>query len=125
MVIEGLFYTETHEWVKVEKEEAYIGITDHAQHELGDIVFVELPDAGDEVEAGEAFGSVEAVKAVEDLVSPISGEILEINEDLADQPELINSSAFENGWLIKVKIADASELDKLLNSEKYAELIEE
>lgn len=125
MVKEGYLYTETHEWVKVEGDEAYIGITDYAQHELGDIVFVELPEAGDDVEAGEAFGSVEAVKAVEDLVSPISGEVIETNEDLADQPELINTSAFEEGWLIKVKISDNTELDSLIDSKKYAEMIEE
>lgn len=124
MVVEGILYTETHEWVKVEGNEAYIGITDFAQHELGDIVFVELPDVGDEVEAGESFGSIEAVKAVEDINSPISGEIIEINEELNDQPELINTSAFENGWLIKVKISDPSQLEKLLDSKKYTEHVE-
>jgi len=125
MVIEGLYYTETHEWLKVEGDVAFYGITDYAQHELGDIVYVELPDEEEEIEAGEPFGSIEAVKAVEDLISPISGEVVEVNEDLEDAPELINESAFENGWIIKIKISDASELDKLLNAEQYKKIIED
>ncbi|KQC11809.1 MAG: glycine cleavage system protein H [Candidatus Cloacimonas sp. SDB] len=125
MVKDNLRYTETHEWIKIEADHAIIGITDYAQHELGDIVFVELPDVGDEIEKGEAFGSIEAVKAVEDLNSPLSGEVIEINTDLEDQPELINSSAFEKGWIIKIKYSDQSQLDNLLDAAAYKELIEE
>ena len=125
MVIEDLYYTETHEWIKVDGDKAYFGITDYAQHELGDIVYVELPESGDDINTGEAFGSIEAVKAVEDLIAPISGEVLKINENLADNPELINKSAFEEGWLIQIKIADKGELDKLLNFKAYEKLIEE
>ena len=125
MIIEDLYYTETHEWIKVDGDKAYLGITDYAQHELGDIVYVELPESGDDINTGEAFGSIEAVKAVEDLIAPISGEVLKINENLADNPELINKSAFEDGWLIQIKIADKGELDKLLDSKAYEKLIEE
>ncbi len=125
MVKENYYYTETHEWIKVEDEIALIGITDYAQHELGDIVFVELPTAGDEIEAGESCITIEAVKAVEDIESPISGEIIEVNEALEDTPELINKSAFEDGWIIKIKMSDKSELEQFLTAEKYKELIEE
>ena len=125
MVLKDLLYTETHEWVKVEGEEAYIGITDYAQHELGDIVYVELPEEGDEVDSGEAFGTIEAVKAVEDLISPLSGEVLEINEALEDAPETINQSAYEEGWLIRIKLSDKSQLDGLLKAADYEKLIEE
>ncbi len=121
--MEGYLYTESHEWVKVDGDTALIGITDYAQHELGDIVYVELPEVGDEVEAGESFGSIEAVKAVEDMVAHISGEIIEVNSELEDTPELINKSAFEDGWIIKIKISDSSELSKMMNSEDYAKLI--
>lgn len=125
MVKEGYVYTESHEWVKVEGEVATIGITDHAQHELGDIVYVELPEVGDDAEAGNSFGSIEAVKAVEDMNSPVSGEIVEINSDLEDTPELINKSAFEDGWIVKIKLSNLSELDGLLSAEDYAKLIED
>jgi glycine cleavage system H protein len=125
MVKDNLLYSETHEWVKVEGEVAVIGITDYAQHELGDIVFVELPEVGDEVEKGESFGSIEAVKAVEDINSPVSGEVIEINSALEDQPELINSSAFEEGWIIKVKLSDKAELEELIKAAAYQEMIEE
>lgn len=125
MVVDDLYYTETHEWVKVEKDAAYVGITDYAQNELGDVVYVELPEEGDEIEAGDAFGTVEAVKAVEDLVSPVSGEVLQVNEELEDAPELVNKSAFKDGWLIKLKLKDTNELDKLMSSDDYKELIEE
>jgi glycine cleavage system H protein len=125
MVIDNILYTETHEWVKVDGDTAVIGITDYAQHELGDIVFVELPDVGDQIDKGDSFGSIEAVKAVEDMNTPLSGEVLEINEVLEDQPELINSSAFEKGWIIKIKLNDTSELDGLINASSYKELIEE
>jgi len=125
MVLDNLLYTETHEWVKVDGDVATLGITDYAQHELGDIVYVELPAVGDELTIGETLGSVEAVKAVEDIISPISGEVLEINEELEDTPEKINSSAFENGWLVKVKIFDSSELENLLKADAYKAIIED
>jgi glycine cleavage system H protein len=125
MVKENYYYTESHEWVKVDGDIATVGITDHAQHELGDIVFVELPEVGDDVAAGESFGSIEAVKAVEDINSPISGEVTEINEALEDAPETINKSAFEEGWIIKVKLSDPAELDSLMKADAYKELIGE
>ncbi|MDD3049591.1 MAG: glycine cleavage system protein GcvH [Candidatus Cloacimonetes bacterium] len=125
MVIENLFYTESHEWVKVIGEEAYVGITDFAQSELGDIVYVELPDEGSDVIMGEAFGSVEAVKAVEDILSPLSGEVVKVNTDLENSPELINQSPFEDGWLIKIRMSDKEELEKLLSPAEYTELIEQ
>ncbi len=125
MVIDGLYYTETHEWLKVEEDVAYFGITDYAQHELGDIVYVELPDEEDELVAKEAFGSIEAVKAVEDLVAPVSGEVLEANEELEDSPELINKSPYEDGWIVKIKLSDKSELENLLSAEDYKKIIED
>jgi len=125
MVKEDLYYTESHEWVRVEGNDAYIGITDYAQDELGDIVFVELPEVGDELESGETLGSIEAVKAVEDIVSPISGEVLEINEALEDKPEIINQDAYDDGWLVKMTISDKDELENLLDAQAYKELIEE
>lgn len=125
MVKENYYYTESHEWVKVDGDIATVGITDHAQHELGDIVFVELPEVGDDVDAGESFGSIEAVKAVEDINCPISGEVTEINEALEDAPETINKSAFEDGWIIKVKLSDPAELDSLMKADAYKELIGE
>ena len=124
MVRDDLLYTETHEWIKVENGEALMGITDFAQNELGDIVFVELPEVGDEVDKGGAFGSIEAVKAVEDMISPLSGEIIEINEELEDTPEIINQSAFEDGWIIRIKISDKAELENLLKPEEYKEIID-
>ncbi len=124
MVKENLLYTETHEWVEVIGDEAVIGITDFAQHELGDIVYVELPELGDNVEKGEGFGSVEAVKAVEDILSPVTGEVVAINEELEEKPETINEDAFGDGWIMKVKFSDKNELEDLLSAEKYAELVE-
>lgn len=123
MVKDNLLYTETHEWVEVIGDEAVIGITDYAQHELGDIVYVELPEVGDELEKGEGLGSIEAVKAVEDILSPITGEVIAINEDLEDSPESINNDAFGDGWIIKVKLAEMDELEDLMNAEKYQQLI--
>lgn len=115
-----LLYSKEHEWVRVEGEIAYVGISDYAQSELGDIVYVELPEVGEDYEVEESFGVVESVKAVSDLYMPISGTIMEVNEDLEDQPELINEEAYEN-WIIKVKIADKSELDDLLSGKEYQE----
>lgn len=123
-VIKDLFYTEDHEWVRVEGEEAYIGITDFAQSELGDIVYVELPEEDDELEKEDVLAGVESVKAASDAFMPVSGVVLEVNEDLLDSPELINEDAFDN-WLVKVELTDKSELDDLMSSEEYEELISE
>lgn len=120
-VIEGLLYTDSHEWVKIEGEYAYIGITDFAQHQLGNIVYVDIPEVGDEIKQGDEFGAVESVKAASDLLSPVSGEIVEINEKLTDEPELINKNAFDS-WMLKVKLSDAGELKKLMDSKAYAEI---
>ena len=114
-VLEGLYYSESHEYVKVEGEYGYIGITDYAQHELGNVVYVDMPEVDDEVTAGEEFGAVESVKAASDLNSPVSGTVAEVNEELEDQPEKINEDAFAN-WIIKVKLADKSELDSLMDA---------
>ncbi|HPR17884.1 MAG TPA: glycine cleavage system protein GcvH [Candidatus Cloacimonadota bacterium] len=124
MVLENLLYTETHEWVKVDGDVATVGITDYAQHELGDIVYVEFPAVGEEVTKGEAFGSIEAVKAVEDILSPVSGEVIEVNEALEDASEKINQSPFEEGWIIKVQISDPEELNSLLKADAYKKIIE-
>jgi glycine cleavage system H protein len=121
---ENLLYTEEHEWVKVEGDEAYIGITDFAQKELGDIVFVEVETVDEELDKGEAFGTIEAVKTVSDLFMPVGGTVLEMNEKLEDQPELINKDPYGEGWIIKISISNAGELDDLLDSKGYASLIE-
>ena len=118
-VIEGLYYSESHEYVRVEGDFGFIGITDYAQNALGNVVYVDMPEVDDEVEAGEEFGAVESVKAASDLYSPVSGTVVEINEALEDQPELINQDAFEN-WIIKVQLSDKSELDSLMNAADYA-----
>jgi len=123
-VIEGLYYSESHEYVKVEGEYGYIGITDYAQKELGNVVYVDMPEVDDEVEAGEEFGAVESVKAASDLNTPVSGTVVEVNEALEDEPGLINKDAFAN-WIIKVKMSDAGELDKLMNAEAYTKFIGE
>ena len=120
-VIEGLYYTESHEYVKVEGECGYVGITDYAQHQLGNVVYVDLPEVEDEVTAGDDFGAVESVKAASDLVSPVSGVVVEVNEALEDDPALINKDAFEN-WIIKVKLSDMVELDGLMNASQYEEI---
>ena len=120
-VIEGLFYTESHEYVKVEGNIGYVGISDYAQHQLGNVVYVDMPEAGEEVTAGEEFGAVESVKAASDLISPVSGTVLEINEALEDSPELINEDAYEN-WIMKVELSDTEELKKLLSAAAYSEI---
>lgn len=117
-VIEGLYYSESHEYVKVEGNIGYIGITDYAQHALGNVVYVDLPDVDDEVTAGEEFGAVESVKAASDIISPVSGTIIEVNEALDDEPELLNKDAFGN-WIIKVELSDKSELDGLMDAKAY------
>jgi glycine cleavage system H protein len=119
----NLKYTKDHEWVRVEGDIAVIGITDFAQHELGDIVYVEIETVGESLEKEEVFGSVEAVKTVSDLFMPISGEVLELNENLDGNPELVNTDPYNEGWMVKVKITDASELEFLLDAEGYNELI--
>ena len=118
-----LKYTQDHEWIKIDGDTATVGITDYAQGELGDIVYVELPAVGETFSKGDAFGNVEAVKAVSDLYMPVSGEVVEVNAMLDDKPETINADPYGDGWMIKVKISDTSEIDELLDAEAYQELI--
>ena len=122
-VIEGLYYSESHEFIRVEGDFGFVGITDYAQNALGNVVYVDMPEVDDEVTAGEEFGAVESVKAASDLVSPVSGTVVETNEALEDTPELINQDAFEN-WIIKVALSDKSELDNLMDAKAYAEFCE-
>ena len=122
-VLEGLYYSESHEYVRVEGDFGYIGITDYAQNALGNVVYVDMPDVDDEVNAGEEFGAVESVKAASDLMSPVTGVVVEVNEALDDQPELVNADAYEN-WIIKVSLADKSELDNLMDAKTYAAFCE-
>ena len=114
----GLYYSESHEYIRVEGEFGYIGISDYAQHALGNVVYVDMPEVDDEVTAGEEFGAVESVKAASDLISPVSGTVVEVNEALEDQPELLNQDAFAN-WIIKVQLSDPAELDALMDVEAY------
>ena len=123
-IIEGLKYSETHEWVKVEGNVAIVGVSDYAQKEMGDITYVDMPDVDDEVSKDEEFGALESVKASSDLVSPVSGVVVEKNEALEDAPELINQDPYET-WIIKVEMSDASELDARLDAAGYAKLIGE
>lgn len=118
-----LKYTKDHEWVKIEGDTATVGITDFAQGELGDIVYVDVDTLDDSVEEGEVFGSVEAVKTVSDLFMPLSGEVIEFNEDLEDDPELVNTDPYDKGWMIKIAISDASQIDTLLDAAAYQSLI--
>ncbi|MDQ1000958.1 glycine cleavage system H protein [Neobacillus niacini] len=120
-----LRYSEEHEWVKLEGATVRVGITHFAQSELGDIVFVELPEVGDEVTADEPFGSVESVKTVSELYAPISGKVVEVNEDLSDSPEFVNESPYEKAWMIVIEPSDSSEVDKLMTAEQYEEMIKE
>jgi glycine cleavage system H protein len=120
-----LRYTKEHEWVKVEGNTAVIGISDFAQHELGDIVFVELPEVGDEVSLDQPFGSVESVKTVSELYAPVSGTVVAVNEELSDSPELVNESPYETAWMIKVELSNPSEVEQLLTADTYKELISE
>ena len=112
-------YTSEHEWMRVEGEEAYVGITDYAQSELGEIVFVDIPTLGEVVAQGEVFGSVEAVKTVSDLNMPATGEVLELNEELEAHPELVNEDPYGKGWMVRIRLTDPSELDKLMNAAAY------
>ncbi|MGN0195916.1 MAG: glycine cleavage system protein GcvH [Candidatus Cryptobacteroides sp.] len=122
-VIEGLLYSESHEWVKVDGDIATVGVSDFAQKEMGDITYVDMPDVDDEVTAEEDFGALESVKASSDLISPVSGVVVERNEELEDRPELINEDAYA-GWIIKVKMSDLTELDNLLDAAAYTKLTE-
>ena len=123
-IIDGLYYMESHEYVRVEGDFGFIGITDYAQHELGNVVYVDMPEVDDEVTAGEEFGAVESVKAASDLMSPVSGTVVEVNEALENEPGLINKDAFEN-WIIKVEMSDKSELDNLMDAAAYKAMIGE
>lgn len=120
-----LRYSEEHEWVKIEGDKVRIGITDFAQSELGDIVFVELPEAGDEIAANEPFGSVESVKTVSELYAPISGKVVEVNEDLDDSPEFVNESPYEKAWMIVIEPNDIGEIENLMTAEQYEEMTNE
>jgi glycine cleavage system H protein len=120
---ENLKYTKDHEWVRIEGDTGTVGITDYAQGELGDVVFVELPRKGKQLKQGESFGTVEAVKAVSELYSPLSGEVIEVNPALEPTPELVNKEPYAGGWMIKVKVGTKGELDSLLDAKKYRELI--
>ncbi|MBO2536981.1 glycine cleavage system protein GcvH [Rummeliibacillus suwonensis] len=120
-----LRYSEEHEWVKIDEGKVRIGITEFAQSELGDIVFVELPQVGDEVVADEPFGSVESVKTVSEIYAPVSGKVVEINEELEDSPEFVNESPYEKAWMVVIEPTDISQIDKLLTADQYKELIEE
>ena len=122
-VIPSLRYTEKHDWIRVEGEFAYIGITDFAQDQLGDILFIEMPEVGDEISAGKEYGVIESSKVASDLISPISGEVVEINERLDDEPEYINEDPYD-AWIVKIKLSDEGELENLLNSDSYEASIE-
>ncbi|HEY3298683.1 MAG TPA: glycine cleavage system protein GcvH [Armatimonadota bacterium] len=120
-----LKYAQTHEWVRVENNEATIGISDHAQSELGDVVYVELPQIGAKLTKGQVFGTIESVKTVSDLIAPVSGEVAKVNDGLSNAPEVINEDPLTSGWLIAVNIADISELDELMSTEQYKTFIQE
>ncbi len=124
MILEGLLYAESHEWVEITGQEGYVGISDYAQHSLGDIVFIELPKVGSTVKKGEMFGAVESVKAASDLYLPVSGKILEVNTKLENEPELLNQDPF-GSWIVKIEILDPKELDSLLTSDQYVSCCEE
>lgn len=121
-VRDGLKYTESHEWLKVQEDTAIIGITDHAQAELTDIVFVELPEVGKEIKKGEELCVVESVKSVSEIYSPISGKVVDVNKKLDDSPEIINESPYDDGWLVELEIKDKSEIDSLLDAESYRKM---
>ncbi|RDX85292.1 Glycine cleavage system H protein 2, mitochondrial, partial [Mucuna pruriens] len=124
-VLKDLKYADSHEWVKVDGNSATVGITDHAQDHLGDVVYVELPEVGTTVKQGEGFGAVESVKATSDINSPVSGKVVQVNEELGSSPALVNSSPYEDGWIIKVELSDSGELNNLMDSEKYSKFCEE
>ncbi len=122
---EDLKYTREHEWLAIEEKVATVGITDHAQEQLGEVVFVELPAAGDKVEKAEPFGVVESTKAVSDIYAPISGEVAEVNDDLPDSPELVNEDPYGDGWMVKIAIGDETDLEELMTADEYREYVEE
>jgi glycine cleavage system H protein len=122
-IVQGLYYTNSHEWVKVKDGFAFVGITDYAQESLGEIVFVELPEEDDQVEAGVEFSAIESVKAASDILSPVTGTIVIVNDDLEDSPELINEDPYEN-WIVKIELEDESELNNLLSADEYKEICE-
>lgn len=124
-VTEELKYTKTHEWIKIEEDKVRIGITDHAQGELTDIVYVEMPEKGTEIKKGDVLGTVESVKATNDVFSPVSGTIVDVNAKLEDTPELMNSEPYGNGWMVLLKFADKSELSELLTAEEYGKIVSE
>ncbi|XP_042463960.1 glycine cleavage system H protein 2, mitochondrial-like [Zingiber officinale] len=124
-VIKDLKYADTHEWVKVDGSSATIGITDHAQDHLGDVVYVELPEVGSSVNQGKNFGAVESVKATSDVISPVSGEVVEVNTELNGSPGLVNASPYEDGWILKVKLSNNGEVNSLMDSEQYSKFCEE
>ncbi|GFN36893.1 glycine cleavage system protein GcvH [Tepidimicrobium xylanilyticum] len=123
-ILEGLYYTKDHEWLKVEGEEAYIGLSDFAQDQLGDIVYVELPEVDDEFAKEEAFAAVESVKAAADVYMPVDGRIADVNEELLDDPALINQDPYE-AWIVKIELADKSQIDELMTSEEYEKFVDE
>lgn len=120
-IVEGLFYSESHEWVKVDGNVAIIGVSDFAQSEMGDITYVDMPDVDDEIAAGDEFGALESVKTSSELISPVSGKVIACNDELEDKPELINEDAYR-AWIIKIEMSDKSELDSLLSAGAYAEI---
>lgn len=120
----NLKYTKDHEWIRIEGDEAYVGITDYAQGELGDIVFLEIETEGEELAKEEVFGTIEAVKTVSDMFMPVGGEVIEVNPKLEESPEIVNKDPYGDGWLIKIKVTDASEIDKLLDPAAYKNLLE-
>ncbi len=122
-VPEGLYYSKDHEWLRVEGETGTVGITDHAQHSLGDVVYVELPKAGETFGAHDTFGSVESVKAVSELFLPVAGEVTEVNESLSDEPEKVNSDPYGDGWMLRVKLSNRGEVDSLLSAAEYEDFI--
>ncbi|AYX89296.1 glycine cleavage system protein GcvH [Staphylococcus cohnii] len=120
-----LKYSKEHEWVKIDGNTVTIGITEYAQSELGDIVFVELPETDDDIDEGESFGSVESVKTVSELYAPVSGKVVETNDELEDSPEFVNESPYEKAWMVKVELSDESQLDELMSADQYSEMIGE
>lgn len=125
MVPSKLKYSDTHEWAKIDDDTAVVGITDHAQSELGDIVYLELPEVGSTVEKGDVFGTLESVKTVSDLISPVSGEVIEANIELSDTPEVINNEPYEGGWLVKIKLSNPAEVNTLMDADAYEQFIQE
>ncbi|KAF5935972.1 hypothetical protein HYC85_027101 [Camellia sinensis] len=124
-VVKNMKYADSHEWLKVEGDSAVVGITDHAQDHLGDVVYVELPEVGTAVAKGSSFGAVESVKATSDIYSPVSGKVVEVNKELNNSPGLVNASPYENGWIIKVEMSSTDELKSLMDSDQYSKFCEE